>query len=229
MSGLEQAGASRADPPDEREPILDPVDRISEVMFGLLMTLSFTGALSVASAGREDIRTMLFAALGCNLAWGLVDGLMYLVRAHVSRARGAAIVRAVQTDPDPARATVLIARALPAVVARAMTEAELERLRVRIRAMPPPPAHPPFVQRDVAAAVAIFALVVASTFPVVVPFLLVPETTRAMRWSNAVAIAMLFAAGTALGRYGSLGTVRTGIAMVVLGLVMVGGIVLFGG
>ncbi len=229
MSAVDHAGAGPAAPPDEREPILDPVDRISEVMFGLLMTLSFTGALSVATAGRQDIRTMLFAALGCNLAWGLVDGLMYLVRVHVSRARGAATVLAVQTARDPAQARRLIARALPPVVVRAMTEADLDRLRVRIGEMPRPPARLPIVARDFAAAAAIFALVVAATFPVVVPFIFVPETARAMRWSNGVAIAMLFAAGTALGRYGSLGTVRMGFAMVVLGLVMVGGIVLFGG
>lgn len=45
--------------------VLDPVDRISELLFGLFMVLTFTGTLSVASAGREDLRTMLVAAIGC--------------------------------------------------------------------------------------------------------------------------------------------------------------------
>jgi hypothetical protein len=44
------------------------------VLFGLVMVLSFTGSLSVAEAGREDIRSMLVAALGCNLAWGVGGG-----------------------------------------------------------------------------------------------------------------------------------------------------------
>jgi hypothetical protein len=32
------------------------------------MVLTFTGSLSVAEAGREDVRTMLIGALGCNIA-----------------------------------------------------------------------------------------------------------------------------------------------------------------
>ena len=32
--------------------VLDPIDRVSEILFGLIMVLSFTGSLSVAVAGR---------------------------------------------------------------------------------------------------------------------------------------------------------------------------------
>jgi VIT1/CCC1 family predicted Fe2+/Mn2+ transporter len=68
--------------------VLDPVDRASEIVFGLLMALTFTGSVSVAGGG-EDVRTMMAAALGCNLAWGLTDGVMYLVAVYVERARAA--------------------------------------------------------------------------------------------------------------------------------------------
>ena len=50
--------------------VLEPIERISEVLFGLIMVLGFTGSLSAAQAGRSDVRTMLFGAIGCNLAWG---------------------------------------------------------------------------------------------------------------------------------------------------------------
>jgi hypothetical protein len=229
MSAVDHPGMGTGADANERQPILDPVDRISEILFGLLMALSFTGAVSVATSGREDVRTMMFAALGCNLAWGLVDGVMYLVRTYVARAYGAATVRAVQAAPDTARARSLIARAMPDALSAAMTDADLDRMRARIRELPEPPSRPPLVGRDFAAAAAIFALVVAATFPVVVPFILVPDAMRAIRWSNAIAVAMLFAAGVALGRYAGLGTFRTGGMMVALGLVMVGGIVFFGG
>ena len=75
---------------DWRRSALDPVERVSEVVFGVLMALSFTGALSVATAGREEVRTMMLTALGCNLAWGLTDAVMYLVRTVVERSRQAA-------------------------------------------------------------------------------------------------------------------------------------------
>src|SRR5204862_345440 len=68
--------------------VLDPIDRVSEVLFGLIMVLTFTGALSVAEAGREDVRTMLIGALGCNLAWGIIDGVLYLMGCAFGRMTG---------------------------------------------------------------------------------------------------------------------------------------------
>src|SRR6478735_4437751 len=59
-----------------REPLLSPVDRVSEMLFGLFMALTFVGVVSVAQGGREQIHDMFVAALGCNLAWGLVDAIM---------------------------------------------------------------------------------------------------------------------------------------------------------
>jgi hypothetical protein len=61
--------------------VLEPIDRVSEVLFGLIMVLTFTGSLSVAEAGRSEVRTMLIGALGCNLAWGIIDGVLYLMAA----------------------------------------------------------------------------------------------------------------------------------------------------
>ena len=53
--------------------MLSVVDRVSELLFGLFMALTFVGAVSVTDAGQGEIRSMFAAALGCNLAWGLVD------------------------------------------------------------------------------------------------------------------------------------------------------------
>ena len=66
--------------PDHPSGALDPIDRISEVLFGLFMVLTFTGTLSVLDSGREQVRDMLVAAVGCNLAWGFVDGVMFVLR-----------------------------------------------------------------------------------------------------------------------------------------------------
>src|SRR3954462_3058147 len=73
--------------------VLSPVDRVSEMLFGLLMALTFTGAVSVAESGNAAIRTMFIAALGCNLAWGLVDAVMHLVRTITERGRLITLVR----------------------------------------------------------------------------------------------------------------------------------------
>jgi len=56
------------DPPRKR--ILDPASRVSEILFGLIMALTFTCTLSAVEGGREDVRTMLLGAISCNVAWG---------------------------------------------------------------------------------------------------------------------------------------------------------------
>lgn len=73
--------------PKASSEILSPVDRQSEVLFGLIMAMTFTGTLSVAESGREEVRAMLVGAIGCNIAWGLVDGVMFIVSRLVDRAR----------------------------------------------------------------------------------------------------------------------------------------------
>src|SRR6478609_10317567 len=97
--------------------VLEPAERISEVLFGLIMVLTFTGSLSVAEAGRDDVRLMLIGALGCNLAWGLIDGVLYLMGSLAEKGTGLRLFRAVRASTDPVEARRLIGEGLPSVVA----------------------------------------------------------------------------------------------------------------
>ena len=121
--------------------VLDPIDRVSEVLFGLIMVLTFTGSLSVAEAGRDDVRTMLIGALGCNVAWGIIDGMLYLMGCLAEKGRGLTTYLAVRRATDPLEAQRLIADALPAVVASILEPAELETIRQRVMQLPEPPAR----------------------------------------------------------------------------------------
>src|SRR5512137_1321449 len=125
-----------------REPVLSPVDRVSELLFGLFMALTFVGAVSAATAGRQEIRTMFAAALGCNLAWGLVDAVMYLVRTVTDRGRSLTLVRSVRGAPDAEAGRRLIERSLSRAVAGLVSEAEIEAIRGRIVALPSVPERP---------------------------------------------------------------------------------------
>jgi hypothetical protein len=100
-------------------PVLDPVDRTSEIVFGVLMAMSVTGSLSVAQANRGDVVDMLYAALGCNLAWGLTDAVAYLVAAKTERYRKAVLMRRLRAARDDGEAHCLLAAARPDRVARA--------------------------------------------------------------------------------------------------------------
>ena len=75
--------------------ILEPVERLSEILFGLIMALTIIGAVSVATADRFQIRTMVIAALGCNVAWGIIDAGMYLMTRLGECGRNALAMKAV--------------------------------------------------------------------------------------------------------------------------------------
>src|SRR3982751_1085024 len=104
------------EPAKSSKRVLDPVERVSEVLFGLIMVLTFTGSLSVAEAGREDVRTMLIGALGCNIAWGIIDGVLYLMGSLADKGRALATLKAVRAATDPHQAQLRVADALPPVV-----------------------------------------------------------------------------------------------------------------
>src|SRR5664279_4283602 len=150
---------------EARVPVLSPVDRISELLFGLFMALTFVGAVSVAEAGREQIRGMFVAALGCNLAWGLVDAVMYLVRTVTDRGRLLTLVRSVRDAPDAEAGRMLVESSLSKVAAGLVSSAEIEAMRGRIVELTSLPARPKLNRDDLVAALAIFLIVVASTFP----------------------------------------------------------------
>lgn len=212
-----------------RSRILDPVDRASEIVFGLLMALTFTGSISVVTAGREEVRTMMGEALGCNLAWGLTDAVMYLVGIATERSRGVKLLARLRETKDTAAAHELIAGALPSRLGATAGPDVLELLRQGLLAAPEAPAPRLLGRDDFLGAFGVFLMVVLATFPVVVPFAVFDTTALALRVSNAVALVTLFAAGWTLGRYAGARPWLGGFVMAGLGTVLVGLIVALGG
>jgi len=210
--------------------VLEPIERISEVLFGLIMVLTFTGSLSVAEAGREDVRVMLIGALGCNLAWGIIDAIMYLMACLTERAQRIRVLRAVRQAAQPDKAHRIIAKALPPAIAPVLEEPELERIRIHLNELPEPPARPKLAGRDWYGACGVFLLVFLSTLPVVLPFVFMHDNAlRALRLSNAIAIMMLFLTGFAFGRCAGYRPLFMGVAMVVVGGVLVAITIALGG
>ena len=226
---MNQKLPARPPAPQSRKRILEPVERISEVLFGLIMVLGCTGSLSAAQAGRADIRTMLFGAVGCNLAWGLIDAIMYLMACLSEHGQNLRTWRAVRRAPDAIQGRRILAEALPSVVASRLLPAELERLRHELHQLPEPPRHPRLQADDWRGAAGVFLLVFLSTFPVVHPFLFMRDAVAALRVSHLIAITLLFLTGYCFGRCAELSPWRTGIAMVVLGLLMVAVTMALGG
>lgn len=202
-------------------PVLDPVSRISEVIFGLIMVLTFTGSISVATAGREEIRVILWAALGCNVAWGIVDAFMYLMSLMLERGDAAAALRKVQHAENTGEAANVMKDYLPPVLIEVMQPAQYESLRMELRALPPAPTRIPLFWPDVKAAIYIFFLVALSTLPCSLPFIFITDIGVAMRVSNWIALALLFATGYMLGRHTGYNSLLLGVVVAALGALLV--------
>jgi hypothetical protein len=211
------------------ERVLDPVERLSEVLFGLIMVLTFTCSISAGSSGDEEVRAVLIGAIGCNLAWGIVDAVMYLLTLVIERGRGLTIARAVRDSRDAAHAQRLIRGALPEPLDELFEDAAVDAVRAKFQASPALPARPRLGARDWKGACGVFLLVFLSTFPVVLPFLFFSPVHLAMRISNGVAIALLYIAGHSLARHAGLPPLRMGLAMVAIGTVLVGLTIALGG
>ena len=213
----------------ETRRVLDPVDRASEILFGLIMVLTFTVSLNAAEAGRSDVRAMLVGALGCNLAWGIIDAVMFLMGTKGERAIASRIVRAIQEAPTVSAAHVLIADALPSIVLPALSAVDLERIRLHLLRLPDNMMDPqPFGRQDYIGAVCIFTLVFLCTFPVVIPFMFLNDANFALRVSNVIAITMLFLTGYTFGNQSGRPW-RVGLLMVVIGLSLMSVALIFGG
>jgi hypothetical protein len=210
-------------------PVLDPMDRISEILFGLIMVLTYTSTLSVVTADRVEVRTMMIGALGCNLAWGIIDAGLYLMACLSERARNRALHVAGHSGGDPDTARQAIADALPEAVAKITGPEQLEAMRRKLLESPVPRRKSHLTRDDWLGALAICLLVFFSTFPVVIPFLLVSDAWLALRISNGVAIVMLALCGYAFGRYSGLQPWLMALVMVAIGAALAGVAIALGG
>ena len=208
--------------------VLSPVERFSAVLYGVTMAVSFTGTVSIAASGEADVRTMLMAALGCNLAWGFVDGAMYVVGNVIQRSRRLRLGREIRAGDDPAAAR----RALAAELgpgAELLADATLEAVRRDIAGRLDSYERVRVVRQDLWGALAVFLITVTATAPVALPFLLHTNARLALRISNGVALGTLFLGGVGLGHYAETGPIRTGLIALCLGVILIAVILALGG
>ncbi len=214
------------------ERYLDPASRLGEVLFGLIMILgvTLTAGLHVAE-GEAGVRQLLQAALGCNIAWGIIDGIMYVMNSMTARAEKANLIQAIQRAPDAGTALDIVRgeieprfetltgpedrEVLCRSILNYLTHGEAPKTRV--------------TRDDLYGAVACFWLVFLSCLPAAVPFLIFSTPAWALRVSNLLLIAMLFLVGHMWAGYAHTNRLTAGSVMVAIGLALVGVAILLGG
>lgn len=209
---------------------LDPVDRLGEVLFGLIMALGFTGAVRIG-AEEADNRTLFVSILGCNIAWGVVDGVMFALLALFERGRRARISRRVLESPSEEAALEMIGRELDERLAPVTSPEERRQIYRRLmeHARRENWMEARLERGDVLGGAAVGLIIIAATIPVVAPYLVVPNPDVAVRISNLIGLVLLFLLGVWWGREAGASPLRIGAGLTAIGLALVGVTILLGG
>lgn len=209
--------------------LLNPLDRAAEILFGLIMALSFTCSIGIATTGPAEVRQLIIGAIGCNLAWGIVDATMYLIGILARKSRSKTIFDAVQNPSEADKAKSYISEELPSVLVAAIGGEGLERVRNKLGRMEKTSVDVRLNGRDIKEALAIFFLIFISTFPIVVPFVFIGNTQVALRVSNLVAILMMFLCGWQVARYVGYNKWKMSLAIILIGIMLVAITISLGG
>lgn len=177
------------------ERILSPNERLGSTLFGLIMTLTFTlGAEWLLRDEPFDRGRFLAAVVGCNLAWGVIDGAFLIVGRSLDRSRPARLGHALRALEPGREAVEVIAEEFDGLLGPLVDEGPrrtlYESIAKRAYEARPNPLEVP--RADWVAAAADFWLVFFSSVPVALPFAFIADPWIAMRASNALLLALLF-------------------------------------
>ena len=212
---------------------LDPGDALGEFLFGIIMSLTFTvGARFFLAKGEFDRNELIVGALGCNIAWGIIDAVLFVIGALFFRSQRARFYRRLRDAPDEATALAAIENQFgledEPLDIPSDDRAQLYRtiLKIGRRANP---ARIRVTKEDLVAAFIVFALVTFTAIPLIIPFLIFQDENLALRISNTVQVALLFFGGWRWGSYTDLAPWKVGLATAALGVGMSMMNVLLGG
>ena len=214
-------------PDTNPKPSLDPLSRCSEAIFGLLMALSFTGAITITSDSVNWMETVIIAAITCNIAWGLTDAMMYLLSNTIDRGHRIYVAnRILAAEPDTAIA--LVRAEVGDWVNLSLADSQLRQVVDLMRRNRAKPDRAALLRSDLKGAASVFITVVLATFPPILPLLFVRDPDLALRLSNLISVVFLIFLGAVLDR---LIGARARFALIVplLGIVLVTIIVALGG
>lgn len=212
---------------------LDPGGIFGEILFGLIMVLTFTlgAGLTIKEEGPEAVHGLLIAALGCNIAWGVIDGFMYVMGCLLDRGRRNRMLVALKDVTDESVALQRIENEMDGALTALLTPAERQGAyrgiwQLSARAQP---ERVRMQNDDLMGGLASGLLVILTALPGVIPFLFMQDRYTAMRVSNAILLALLFWCGFFWARFTGMNRWLAGLAMTLIGVMLVAAAIALGG
>jgi hypothetical protein len=212
---------------------VDPGSRMAEILFGLIMTLTFTlGAdMVIEEEGRAGAHQMLIATVSCNVAWAMIDGVFYVLGQLFEIGRLRRVWLNVIKSSQDGNARSLVANELDELLGWVTDEGQRQSLYdsivQRMRSAPLPAGR---LRKEVLlGGLASGFLVFASTFPAALPFVFIDDPRTALRVSNALLLLLLFLVGYRSAKETMARPFLVGSVFLLVGVALVAATIALGG
>lgn len=218
--------------------LIDPIDRLVETIYSVLVLLTFTLAFRIfmlepgAAITDDYVIELLTGATLAIVAWGVIDGIVYLLAEVLERGERHRILWYLHSADNQAEAVEVIADELDFILEPIASEDQRTRLYEDVVAhlIDNEPQPVKLKREDFIGASTCVLIAIVSVLPSFVPFLIFRNNyPLAIRISNLVSFAVLFYSGYEWGKYTGVNPWRIGFLLVMVGVLLVAIAIPFGG
>lgn len=218
--------------------LLDPIDRLAETIYSILVLLTFTLAFRIfhlapgEAVTSEYVNELLAGAILAILAWGVIDGIVYVLTEVFERGEKHRILWYIESADTPEEAAEAVADELDFILEPITNESQRQSLYAEIldhlHDSEPQPIR--LKREDLTGGAASVLIAVLAVLPSLLPFVILRnDHALAIRASNVVSFAVLFYSGYEWGKYTGTNPLRTGLVLVSVGVLLVAIAIPFGG
>lgn len=204
---------------------LDPGDALGEILFGLVMVLTFTiGARLLSGEAGVDAREIGVAAIGCNIAWGVIDAVFFVLGKLFYRSQRTRFFRQIKGAESEQAALLAVQEEFgldEEPLAASPEDQALLYQSILALATHSQPMRVNLTRADFISALCVFALVATTAVPAVIPLLFIANSWIALRVSNLLLVVLLFVVGYSWAHFTDARPIYVGLSVMLLGLVMV--------
>lgn len=208
--------------------LIEPIERLSETIFSVLILLTFTLAYQIIWLRADPYKPLppdylvglALAALGAITAWGFIDGVLYVLLSVLERGEKRRLLARIQMASSTEEGVAAIAEELDYVLEPITGKQQRHLLYAdvldHLRHSQPQPVT--MTREDIYGGLGCVLVAVLASLPSLLPLVLLRDHySLALRASNLISIAVLFIAGYQWGRHSGSDSLKTGLLLAAIG------------
>ncbi|MGI0055745.1 MAG: VIT1/CCC1 transporter family protein [Nitrosarchaeum sp.] len=201
-------------------------DRLVEALCGVIMVLTMISYLRLSlmdNPHTEMQKILILVPLGANAAWGIIDGIMYVLTNLIQRGRIYKLYSSIRSK-ESKEANTAIRNEFKSSIIGKLNEKDQSKIYDEIQSgLNDIVVKKPnlITKRDIVVIIYTFLLVVLVAVIVILPFLFINDFLSAFRLSQVIGIVLLFCFGYLWGKYASKNKIRSGIGITIIGIAIV--------